>query len=164
MLNAVERNRDEFYSTQQVATCSTALTNLDCKQSLSGQSRWCAHSAGRLERGEINGKRLGERRKTFLFLSPFSRLSPSPPPLVRSSFFALGYFARPRLSRKGLLAVYNQSFSSLKKLMTHDLTSCNICSSDVEPCVTSFRSLHSLNIYEILLVLKNMHTIRLRLT
>ena len=26
---------------------------------------------------------------------PFSRLSPSPPPLVCSSFFALGYFARP---------------------------------------------------------------------
>ena len=27
--------------------------SLDCKQSLSGQSRWCAHSAARLERGEI---------------------------------------------------------------------------------------------------------------
>ena len=27
---------------------------LDCRQSLSGQSRGCAHSAARLERGEIN--------------------------------------------------------------------------------------------------------------
>ena len=39
-----------------------SLLWLDCKQSLSGQSRWCAHSAGRLEQGEINEKRLGERR------------------------------------------------------------------------------------------------------
>ena len=58
----------------------------------------CAHSAAKLERGEINEKRLGERREgkgPFLFLSPFSRLSPSLPSLVRSSFFALSYFARP---------------------------------------------------------------------
>ena len=64
---------------------------VDCKQSLSGQSRWCAHSAARLEREEINEKRLGERRKRkgpFLFLSPFFRLSPSHLPLVRSSFFS----------------------------------------------------------------------------
>ena len=49
-------------------------SRLDCKQSLSGQSRGCAHSAARLERGEINEKRLGERS----FVSPFSRLSPTP--------------------------------------------------------------------------------------
>ena len=46
----------------QESYCSSD-DDLDCKQSLSGQSRWCAHSAARLERGEINEKRLGERRK-----------------------------------------------------------------------------------------------------
>ena len=55
---------------------------VDCKQSFSNQLRGCTHSAARLERGEINEKRLGE-------------ISPNPPPLVRSIFFALGYFARP---------------------------------------------------------------------
>ena len=58
---------------------SQELIVLNCKQS---HSRGCAHSAVRLEQGEINDKRLGE--KPF----PFSRLSPSPPPFVRSSFFA----------------------------------------------------------------------------
>ena len=42
---------------------STVAVGVDCKQSLSGQSRGCAHSAARLERGEINEKRLGERSK-----------------------------------------------------------------------------------------------------
>ena len=46
------------------------VPDIDCKQSLSGQSRRCTHSAARLERGEINEKRL----------SPFSRRSPNPPP------------------------------------------------------------------------------------
>ena len=43
------------------------------------------------------GARRNKREETgdFLFLSPFSRLSPSPPLLVCSSFFALGYFAQP---------------------------------------------------------------------
>ena len=59
--------------------CLFFVSYVDCKQSLSGQSRGCAHSAARLERGGINEK----------------RLSPSSPPLVCSSFFALGYFARP---------------------------------------------------------------------
>ena len=36
----------------------TAGIDIDCKQSLSGQSRGCAHSAARLERGELIEKRL----------------------------------------------------------------------------------------------------------
>ena len=48
---------------------------LDCKQSLSGQSRGCAHSAARLERGEINEKRLGASPQAPLrsFAPVFSR-------------------------------------------------------------------------------------------
>ena len=60
--------------------------SLILRLSLSGQSRGCAHSAARLERGGINEKRL--------FLSPFSRLSPSSPLLVCSSQFSRSAISR----------------------------------------------------------------------
>ena len=41
------------------------------------------------------GARRNKREETGEKFYPFSRLSPSPPPLVCSSFYALGYFARP---------------------------------------------------------------------
>ena len=45
---------------------------IDCKQSLSGQSRWCAHSAARLERGEINEKPPSARSLQFFSRSAIS--------------------------------------------------------------------------------------------
>ena len=80
-------------------------TEVDRKQSLSGQSRGCAHSPARLERGEINEKRLEE---LFLLLSPpFPFFPPLPkPPSARSLQFlgAWQFHATSRLFRKGLLA------------------------------------------------------------
>ena len=46
-----------------LGNANTFALDLDCKQSFSGQTSGCAHSVARLERGEINEKRLGQRRE-----------------------------------------------------------------------------------------------------
>ena len=74
---------------------------LDCKQALPGQSRWCAHSAARLEREEINEKKL--------FLSPF----PAPPQAPLRSFAPV--FSRSAISRD-LSTIQKGTACSLNRL------------------------------------------------
>ena len=80
------KNFSKLRHEQRQAAYFKVAMFLDCKQSLSGQLRGCAHSAARLERGEINE-----------------------PSSARSlQFFRARLFrATSRLSRKGLLAVYD---------------------------------------------------------
>ena len=56
-------------------------------------------------------------RHLYPFYRKFYRLQAVPFWSVRSSFFALGYSARPRLSRKGLLAVYKFYYVVLQRLL-----------------------------------------------
>ena len=67
--------------------CFTSIVHIQTEGRLQAVPFWSVEMV-RSQRSET-GARRNKREE------PFSRLSPGPPPLVCSSFFALGYFAQP---------------------------------------------------------------------